>query len=51
MRRKTISNNYFLNQRQKHKISKEQFMKTEAIFNGVRNGFIFVYGFQNKVAQ
>lgn len=26
-------------------------MKTEAIFNGVRNGFIFVYGFQNKVAQ
>ncbi len=26
-------------------------MKTEAIFNGVRNGFIFFYDFQNKVAQ
>jgi len=26
-------------------------MKTEAIFNGVRNGFIFLYDFQNKVAK
>lgn len=26
-------------------------MKTEATFNGVKNGLIFLYAFQNKVAQ